>query len=479
MSRSSTRNRPVWIIPLVMLILAILACDEPYAPPPMIDRVEADADRPGRVYIRVTHIGLDYSNSGEGEQRVYESDDYGAEWRRSVYVFEGEANADAYALRFESETLYLNEQAIWTFPRSIFRGFFYDSSSEPSYEQFELGYGKIPNSAQDDTVYIGLGTEGVLVGRLSEQGLMDWAIHSKGIDSLSPLRLTITDPSVILRVVVLALFIPPFALIHAFLLQRVWVYLLPAEAAKRLALKVTAGLVVLAIVGIVVWLTDVRTDLYPIIGVLTAIAALVAVGVTLRLIGQSAEPISGGTRRRLLVACILLSLIVPGGVAAIFALWWLVFGLVFSYWAYQRLYWTYLKQGDEGMMSRIQRWRVDRWALEMIAAPFVALLGTYILTIVLPSVTRLRILPTELAFLGVAAIAVYGMMRVYGRRVVVPRLRQQLDTHSGEGAALDAKAVVWRVVLSSYGWIVLAGIATIATLFGQAYAYSWFTTLLQ
>ncbi len=470
--------RFVWLIPLVMLALAILACDDVYIPPPSIDRVEAQAGTPGRAYARVIHIGLDYksSDADAGDTVVYETDNYGSDWRPSEHVF-AEAASNSYPMIMSGESLKLNGRAIWSFPRPIFRSIFYDGSNVGTMNQVTLPYSDVSNSAAGDNVYIAMGTEGVLVGTLDANGLApDWHLGANGMDALAPLPLTISEPSIIVGIVLLILLVPPFALIHAYLLQRIWAYVLPAAEARRMALKVTAGLVLLAIIGSIYWLTNDRIDLYQVIGVLTLITVIVGLTVTVQLAQQA--QVSNYTRNRLAVAALLLSLVVPGGVAAIFAMWWLVFGLVFGYWAYQRVYRRYFNEAAPTPEGRVQRWRVDRLALEMVLIFGVGLVVTYFVIIVGQAVFG-RFLPNAdlINFLAlvVGFAYVYLVIRHYSSRRAKTIITSQPEVVSSREVRLLSGDLWMHTVF----WLFWSIVATGVTLFGQAWAYGWFTTLLK
>jgi hypothetical protein len=100
---------------------------------------------------------------------------------------------------------------------------------------FELAKDNPSNSAAADTVYVAMGTEGVLVGSTpGSSSDQPWRLTGTGIDLLNPLPLTLTDPLAVLGVILLALLVPPLPWIHAYLLSRVWVNLLPRP--PRLAL---------------------------------------------------------------------------------------------------------------------------------------------------------------------------------------------------------------------------------------------------
>ncbi len=475
----SKSSRYMWMIPIVLLVLAMLACDEVYVPPPMIDRVEVDDSVNGKAYITVVNVGLTYTNSNtpsSGETVAYESDDYGANWRHSEHIF-AKSQTDRYAMEMYGEQLHFNGYSVWTFPRPVFRSVFYDDSGFPSTMRFELPQGKVANSGQGNVVYVAMGTQGVLVAKITANGLApDWKLSSRGIDALTPLPISITQPGTILGIIVLILCVPPFALIHAYLLQRVWVYLLPAVEARVMALKVTAGLVILAIIGCVVWLTSDRIDLYEVLAVLTGITVLVGTVATV-LLAQKAG-VTDYTRNRLAVAAILVSLIVPGGAAAIFVMWWLVFGVVFCYWAYQRTYWRYVKQDELSAESRIQRWRVDRLAIEMVVVIAVGVVANVIQVGFLQALMyRVGGIASLISLLGIGlgVAGLYFLIRHYSRY----RAKSILQLNSDAPAKRELRLMSRDLWMHTVYWIIFAVVLTGATFFGQMTAYGWFTSLLK
>ncbi len=165
-------------------------------------------------------------------------------------------------------SLILNGYGVWSFPRPVFRGVFYDGTTYNGALPFNLPQSSVSNTVQGNTIYIAAGTQGVLVAHFDDRnGLAsDWnRISTQGMDALQPLALTISDPIVLLFIVGLILVVPPFALIHIYLLNRVWLYLLPPAEAKAMARKVTLGLVVVGVIGAIFWLTNDRIDLYEVL----------------------------------------------------------------------------------------------------------------------------------------------------------------------------------------------------------------------
>jgi hypothetical protein len=253
-------------------------------------------------------------------------------------------------------------------------------------------------------------------------------------------------------------------------------YVLPPSEARQTALKVTAGLVVLAIIGIIFWLTNDRIDLYEVIAVLTGITVIVGVTVTVLLAGRA--QVTDATRMKLALASLIVSLIVPGGVAAIFAMWWFVFGIVFIYWAYQRAFGRYTQLDVEPTPEgRVQRWRVDRLAIEMVV---IIALGsaTIIFEVGILQIFLNRMIGNgsliELLSLALGIGGLFFVIRHYSSQ----RAKYLLKLSEDITPKRELRLMSGDLWMHTVYWVVLTGVASVATLFGQAMAYSWFTSLL-
>lgn len=459
-----------WMLPLVMLILAALACDETYIEPPKVTQVQADPALPGRAYALVYISGA--------AQIVYETDDYGQHWARSQAAFPNYTPADAaYTMEMRGESLYFRDRALWSFPRPIFRFFFFDGLSSFS-QDFRLPYGQVSNALQGDTLYVPMGTEGILVARMTGiPSLLDARLTNNGLDTLNPLPLTITNSTTLIRIVLAALLVPPYALIHAYLLTRVWGYVLPRSQARSSSLYTAFGLSLVAAVGVVIWLTDIHTDYYQIVAAVTFIVVLISLIQTARF-AREAE-LSSYARNRIFIGAILVSLIVPLGIAGIFTSWWLVYTLVFGYFAYQRVYIRHLslpvKSGDE---NRRQRWFIDRLSLETfllsIVVPIIMIFGVYFATIFvgLPSFLR-PWLPLLIPIVGIGASWLTTRWYLNHRlRNVVKGKRFEQETQP------LLPRLQHNIHIATFGSALVVIVASVITFIAQLIAYRWFTALL-
>ncbi|MBZ0282640.1 MAG: hypothetical protein K8L97_18005 [Anaerolineae bacterium] len=456
-------------IPILMLILAALACDDPVAEAIKVDRVEVDANVPGRAYARV--LGL-------FQAAIYQTDDYGATWQPSEHVF-AESPVRQYSLFMSSETLKLNDQAIWSFPRYMFRFFFYED--DPGVQpRFALPYGDLSNAAQGDTLYVAMGTEGVLIGRIAPGNtLVDWRLSANGIDVLNPLPLTITHIGSILGIIALALLVPPVVLLHSWMLYCVWIYFLPRPFARRRALQLSLGLSAAAAVACYIWLTDIRTDFFPVVGVVTLIVVLA--GLTATYLMTEGQLLSAKTRRWLLIMTLLVSLLVPAGVVGVFTSWWAVFIIVFGFGAYRWAYFRHLgreiKPDAEG---REHRWHIDRLALETMTIAIVfGVVIFWVMTFGMNSVVRVTYGFRDMAMLGIFLVGLavaWWVTRFY----VMGRASTFIAVRRGDAERLlRQKPLLRDVRIATVIGVVLAGVFSWAVFVGQFAAYGWFTTLLR
>ncbi len=469
----------MWLIPVVMLVMAMLACDDVIQPSVMVDRVEADPTVDGKVYATLINVdNPDSSDSMDVLTVAYETSDHGASWQRSDHRFADPPVKSAYTTEWYGEQLMLNGYGVWSFPRPIFRSVFYDGTTVQGVLPFDLPEGSVNNAVQGNTIYIAAGTQGVLVAHFDDRGGLasDWKISSQGMDALQPLRLSITDPFDILFVIALILIVPPFALIHRYLLSRVWLYILPPAEASSMAWKVTLGLVAAGVIGAIFWLTSDRVDLYEVLAVLTALIVIVGVTVTV-LLAQKAD-VTDGTRNRLALAALVVSLVVPIGVAAIFAMWWFVFGVVFVYWAFQRVFWRYIQYDGLTPEGRVQRWRVDRLAIELVIIIAVGLGGIALQIVLFQTIlyrARFDYGLIQLLALALAIGGLYFVIRHYSSGRARGILKLDADTRQGRPLQKMSRDM-W---VNSLYWFILTVVATALTLFAQAMTYTWFTTLLK
>ncbi len=463
MTQSRQRANWRWMLPILMLILAALACDEPYIDPPHVVWVDVDANVPGHAFIYVT-------SETSAVDVYYETRDYGQHWSLTDQHPQG-THIDSPPFIMSGESLLMDGKAIWSFPRPIFRFFFFDDSTL-SGSQFRLPYGNVSASLQGDRLYVAMGTEGVLVGRLTTAGtLVDWQLTSTGIDTIHPLPLTITEPAEILGVTAFALFVPPFALLHAFLLYCLWVYLLPRDRARRYAIFTSLGLMVVAAVGIVLWLTDMRTDYFPVVAVVAAITALT--GVSLTLIFANEQP-DAPQKIWLVLWSLLASLIVPAGVASIFTGWWAVYGVVLGYLFFRRVYYRYF-QPEDGIWR--ERWRVDLLALETVGISVLILIAITMIIGLLSGVYRgLGGYHMENFLQLIGLIVTVGVTIVLVGRYTAWRLGRVVKAKRDDAASQNFPSGSIRV--ATLAWMVATLVLSGATFVGQMVAYGWFTSLL-
>jgi hypothetical protein len=470
-----------WIIAVLMLVLATLACDD-YAPPmPYIDMVLADPTTAGRAYAHLTF----YTPYGEQlpptaqtqmTQFVYQTDDYGRTWRISEFKFPDEFPYD-YPLTMTSQAVRLDAQTLWTFPRRTFREtFFYPNDSGYDY-RYIVPSGKLSNSTAEGVIYTAMGTEGVLVGRFDgsqpQWDRVTWSLEHAGIDTLKPIKLTVDEPAQIAQIILAALLFPPLALIHRYILKRIWLYGASNEDAARMATLVSVILMVCAVLAILIWLTNISTDYYPMVAVMTVVTVLVSVAGGYILM----QPLEVSYRRRLLILTALVALIVPLGVASIWVAWPVIIFLLWGYMMYRR---RYIYEYEVYLIKTKhpkRRWVLDRLTLEtvMLGGVIAGLVFGLLIWGLLSSYSGIG---WFVLGLGIVIIVV-GTMAL--RRYVEIRSRYLLPSDAlTEANAATLAVISYRAHLNSMllwvlGTVLLAG----GVFFAQLSIYSWFQTLLR
>ena len=474
-------KRNPWLIALFMLMLATFACDD-YAPPlPYIDGVLADPTTPGRAYAHLTYYtpyGEQLPPQGQTQmvQIGYQTEDYGKTWQRSEFQFPEELPY-AYPLTMTSQAVRFEDRTVWTFPRRTFREtFFYPNESGYDY-RYIVPSGKLSNSAAGGVLYTAMGTEGVLVGRFDGSqppwDKITWSLEHQGLAELNPLKLTVDDPAKIAQIILAALLFPPLALIHRYLLKRIWLYGTTHEDAGRGATIVSVILMVCAALAILIWLINVNTDYYPMVALMTVVTVLVSVigGYVLM------QQVEANYRRRLLTLTALVALIVPLGVASIWFAWPVIIFLLWGYMVYRRRYIYEYEVFLINTKHPKRRWVIDRLTLEtimlgcVIAGGMFALLGWALL-----SSNALIGWPVTGAAIVVIVVGTLAL-----RRYVEIRSRYLLPSDTlTEASAATLTVVNYRAHANSMllwvlGTVLLSGVLFVA----QLSIYSWLQTLLR
>ncbi len=464
-------RNPWWIAPL-MLALATLAC-QPGPTPYLVWRIEADQGQPGRAYILVAQsygLGGEYLMSPV----AYETSNYGASWRRSEYTFqekpETKETDNSYSLMMKGDDLYPeNRGRIWSMPRPVFRHIFDQKLSQI------LGWGRIVlprglavNKVQGDTIYVAMGTEGVLVGPAPDRpGTRAWTLSASGIDVLHPVSLAISDTWPVLLVICIAMLVLPLIWVHGYLLSRVWVYVLPLKRARRYAGMTSAGIAVLWAGATSIWLTDVRSNFYVIVAAMAGIATVGGLGVALGIAWKH----SLGTHIRLAVVTVLVSLVVPAGVAGIQVTWPPILAALIGYSVYR----GYLERRiirPNGIGEAKHASRIDRLALES---------GMFGDALPVLPLTIWQLLPADVsggltcmlpwAFLGALAVSnVWTSRRMAHWLAALPA-----GVDGGSEGAKKIADEISRVTFKGYKW---AFGAIVALLVGHIIVADWLSSLV-
>jgi hypothetical protein len=487
-------RRYFWLIPIFFMVLGVLACDGPSFDPIRVKAVQADPQIPGKAYIVVT--GSDpYGTVNEGKevQIVYETVDYGETWQRSTHaVFPKGTRSNSYQTSPTSNTmkptkfswsnnvLYSNSakeyKALWSFPRSTFRYFFApdnDTYSGAIYLNFDYYPDYDVSPAAPNVIYISLGTEGVLVGPNPENpGATPraWKFSHNGIGEVRFLPLTITNTGAILGIILMGLLIPPLSGLHIWILAQVYRYAFqdgerwqPYQAAAR----VTAIITALAAVAIYIWLTDVNTDYYPIVAIMTVLCSALSAYTGVQI--SRKRGFSTLFTRRIGIASAVLACLVPAGVASIWLLWPFIIAVLFCFALFRRA----IEGRIESQGAIASRWGLDRLALiytftaGAITAPLVGMLFGSL------SASGLIFLLAGIVWFGVGS-GVYLATRNRTGQLLIKKKNEEAST------APIFNGRTWYMTMLGHTalWLFLAGIAAYGVFMFQLGAHNWFQTLL-
>lgn len=475
-------KRNPWLVAVLMMALSSLACDDTYPTLPFVEAVQADAQVPGRAFARVRDVPAGVGGNATRTKRVYETNDYGRTWTPSLVELP-DAPAALFTLNMSREILRdAAGRELWRFPRETFRSFFHHDSYGYRYQLPAMG---VNNSAGEGVLYVAMGTEGVLVGRFGAEEVLKlgawsrvtWSLESRGLDPLKPLKLTITNPLQVAGVVVLGIVIPPLVLIHAYVLRRVWRYATSERNAGYWATLTSLCLVVFAGLAIVIWLIDVNTDYYPMVAVMTAITVAMSVGASALLTrGRSPE-----LRTRLIGVTALVALIVPAGVAAIWALWPAIIAIACGYWIYQRVYAAHYGKYLSAVGYPRPRWLVDRLALETVAAGVIATIVAVPVTSMSSGLLPLRNDYQVLLWLAILASAWIAAIVVTVYRQTASVVRWVVRDVGEQAAGIAPLPTIGlndhvKPVLS---WILVTAVFAGVVFIAQSWAYGWFGALLR
>lgn len=464
-------------IPLLTMIVGFLIVNlflfrtnlfyVPYSPADVICLVSADSRVPGRAYAKAYKLGC----YGVREDAAnYVTHDYGQHWIQlsadeasQIEWFINDADP-APNLHPEGDRLMtLSGETIWTFPHTQFRQFF---SSSPSYYMSDTFNSM---SASTDTLYVALGSYGVLVGPYPyDSNHRRWEITNQGITDLHPPAIRFTNPLVIALITMLGLFVPPLTWIHGWLIGQAWRYMYPeGEEQRAVAEGVRTARVItfFAAAACVIWLTDIRVDFYQIVAAMAVLSVLISVYEAVQLARE--HHFSHSFIARLAIATGLLALLVP--LAVLFTTigaGWFVLLLILTAFIFNR---HALTRHLEHIGAHVTRWQIDHITLEVLV---VIALTVYLLTLLAVNVqviSGIAFLAVPLA--GYIAAATYTTWRAFS----IP-MKQAKDEENFTPVVLDGSW--WSTIFFySIGWVVVGLIVSGTILFLQGLVYGWFITL--
>jgi hypothetical protein len=226
---------------------------------------------------------------------------------------------------------------------------------------------------------------------------------------------------------------------------------MPARRAWILALIVSGILAVLAAAAIAIWLTDARTDYYPMVAVMTAITAFVSAAVAWASAPQERA-------RSLTYYTAFISLIVPIGVASVWVGWLLIVPVLVCYAIFRASYALQLRgceNATAGVLDGLA------WASLGIAV------GCGIFVAVVASVFVRVLFFDALGYLIALAVAVVWSARWIGQYAA-----REIISIGGQTNALQTRLSTTTVLCYA-----LPAACAALTFWGQGAAQGWFTSL--
>jgi len=495
-------RRYFWLIPFAMMALAAIACDSPQYTPPAVNSIRADQQNAGTVVLRIQGSDRYFTNpntydyvDGNNIDTAYKTTDGGQTWTRvdvstvesttpsqhnTFHIFGSKNN---YALYWSSSRSSDDGQRFWSYPRPTFISFFQpdgflSNGESPWFMLLDAPQWDV-SAADPHTIYISLGTEGVLVGPTPwDPGPAPRAWKMTRFPELHALPLTLTNPLNILLVVIVALLVPPLPLIHAYLLSRVYRYLFqPGEEAHahRLARQVALVVTVAAALSVAFWLVTETVDYYPVVALMGVFSVLLSAGIAVMTARK--RHFTNKFTRRIGLASAFAGALVPLGVAAIWFLWPFIITGVFGYAILHRRIGYYMERRQHILTN----WGLDRLTLEVMALfglmfiPLGAILfGTNFLGF--RNISWPFLLVGALGIIAVAAGAVYLYIRVRGAAAI----KKNGPDADAEQSPSMAGLGWWRMLFgSAVVWAVIAAVASGAVFVAQLGINGWFATMLR
>jgi hypothetical protein len=467
------------LLPFVMLCLAALACDGGISYDTVFVRaINADSAQPDHIRVLVDSMqGWSGDETMEGDVQTnsiaFVTTDGGQSWAQTEMFDPPDA---ALALEWQGEGLLHNDAPIWTFPRAGFRQFFYEwTNVDDTIDRFVLRQGSAHNIVVGDALFVSLGTEGVLAlpapGSDSTRAQEMW----QNIPGLRPLPLGFRDPLTVIGVILAALVVPPLVFIHAYVLSRVWRYLMPAPDAWRKSLRLSLVFALVAAIGIALWIVPTNFDI-TFAGLVVGVGGIVViVGVVATVLHARTAGVRSGTTWRAGIAAAVVSLFVPIGVGGVWLTWWAVILLVVGYAILAWLVEVHLRANDiilQPAKSEMS-WAVDSAVLRAMAV----LVGIMILFVVGSAFLRFRI-PYDFQslfelFNGIALLIVSTLII----RTLFNRHAQHWRARITPSSDLQPANAV-QIGAGIVGWVVFSGGAAYLLLIAQMMVAGWFNTLM-
>jgi len=361
------------LLPLIMLALAALACDEDSGRffPATVMKVAADSSVAGTAYAWVETQHHSFPNDPPSEEIphvIYETGDYGQNWHVTTQGWP-DTPPEVLSAAMHGEDLYIADKLVWSFPRPVFRSIF--TSHTTGSDAFQLPATNLPlgaafSPADPSVLYILMGTEGVLVGpNPNSPGVASrpWTLTHNGMTDLHPHTLMINASNGSVFFAVGAIVALPF-LLYAWLLTQVWRYSFPANEQHRASALASALSIVLGVIAwlaVCVWLLDDRIEVSLVMATASVFIMMISSSGLIAIWLARNRHFTNAFTLRLAFATGLLSLIIPLGIIGSLPAWVLIIFGVIGFMFYRGCTSRYLERRS----MTITQWSLDRLAMEL------------------------------------------------------------------------------------------------------------------
>jgi MFS family permease len=284
---------------------------------------------------------------------------------------------------------------------------------------------------------------------------------------------TITSPTLLFLTIVEMLLIPPLPAIHIYLLSQVYRYVFPLEKYHRAvywATGVTTLIILLTIVALIGWLTDRRVSFYPMVIAMTVITCTLSGSTALYL--ATTRSTQDDFAWRFVLASVLVSLVVPAGVATQWFGWYpiliLLFGFIFTR--------QYVEQYTSYAGYEVSNWELDKIVLVrtvgLVIFPVAALGALVFLNRMFNIISGLAFIHVTVVITVIISISI-GVSDPFGKHKKKRDLITDFDEYRRRKSPRKPS---FSLYIS--GWLLTSAITTVVLFMLQFIAYLSLPTML-